>query len=136
MSREIAFGQKIWAWNSKAVRWVVRYYVGTMEDRTRKYVTTASRMEVDEYKHRNLCSVLFYEKISLTPPKVARAYKNASEALDALGKKVSYNGYERYVGLYKTGINLQIDGETIFMPYSKAFKELVYVDGTAFGVEE
>ena len=34
MSREIAFGQKIWAWNSKAVRWVVRYYVGTMEDRT------------------------------------------------------------------------------------------------------
>ena len=75
-------------------------------------------MEVDEYKHRNLCSVLFYEKISLTPPKVARAYKDASEALDALGTK-SIIRDTRYVGLYKTGINLQINGETIFMPYSK-----------------
>lgn len=136
MSREIAFGQKVWAWNSRAARWEDCYYIGTMEDRTLKYVVAAFSSEMDEYKRHNPCTVFFYEKISVTPPKTCRAYKNASEALDALGKKVSYNGYERYVGLYKTGINLQIDGETIFMPYSKAFKELVYVDGTAFGVEE
>lgn len=134
---EIKFGQTVWVRNTKDSRWQQRLYIGTFSDRSRQFVAVDTESQVDQYRKGQPMAVQCFKYLSIARPLEGRAYKTPDEAVRAVGRKVVYKGYTRYVSLYMSGIALQIEKNPVFLKFSQAFKEVVFADdGKPFGMSE
>lgn len=135
--KPLKFGQVVWVGN-RDTECVKAYYIGTFSDRSRKFAVVLDEEQLDGYRNNRPTTVRFYKYMHEQPKDKYRPFANAEEAFVVVGKQVRYDGANRYVGLYKTGVAITNSaGDKVFMKFNEAFDKLRFVEGFApFGVKE
>lgn len=124
--------------------WSKAYYVGNLIDRSKKYMTVEKKVEVYMFTCDYIRKVDLWPKMRKYEEVKYRAYKDASEAVEALGRKAiigwcTVYGHKkpdvRCIFLAKDGFRLFINGSYRTYSFDRAFKELKFEDGTPLGVK-